>query len=132
MKSSTLLKRILFVDGTSSLAAGIFMIIAASPLATFMNIADPLPMILIGIGFSIFGAFVWRESRRNPPERGMVVFFLNLIYVVACWIILALDAFSLSTAGRWLILITADLVTVYAILQFVGMRQLRRPAAART
>ena len=132
MKSSNLLKRILFVDGTSSLAAGIFMIIAASPFATFMNIASSLPMILIGVGFSIFGALVWRESRRNPPERGMVVFFLNVIYVVACWIILALDAFSLSTAGRWLILITADLVTVYAILQFVGVRQLRRPAAART
>lgn len=51
---------------------------------------------------------------------------LNSLYVILCALILVTDAFGLTTAGRWAILISADIVLTLAILDFIGGRKSAR------
>lgn len=123
----TLLHKILLVDSLSAGAAGIAFVVASGPLANFMGVANPLALVMIGILFVVFAAAVYAVAARESISRraAWIIFALNVIYVVGSGIILLTDAFGLSTEGRWLVLILADLVTVFAIVEFIGLRRLR-------
>ncbi len=123
----TLLQKILLVDSLSSGAAGIAFIVASGPIAAFVGVANPLALVILGILFVVFAAAVYYTASREPINRRAVwlIFELNVVYVVGSAIILLANAFGLSTEGRWLVLILADLVAVYAVIEFVGLRRLR-------
>lgn len=122
-----LLHKILLVDSLSSAAAGIAFIVASGPIAALMGVANPLALIIIGVLFVAFAAAVYYTASREVISRRAAWFILelNIVYIVGSAIILLTDAFGLSTEGRWLVLILADLVTVFAIVEFVGLRRLR-------
>lgn len=123
----TLLHKILLVDSLSSGAAGITFILASGPLAALMGIANPLALVIVGILFVVFAAAVYYTASREVISRraAWLIFELNVAYIIGSAMILLTDAFGLSTEGRWLVLILADLVTVFAIVEFIGLRRLR-------
>lgn len=123
----TLLQKILLVDSLSSGAAGIAFVVASGPIAAFMGVANPLALVIIGALFVVFAAAVYYTATREPINRraAWLVFELNVAYIVGSALILLIDAFGLSTEGRWMVLILADLVTVFAIIEFIGLRRLR-------
>jgi hypothetical protein len=123
----TLLHKILLVDSLSTGAAGIAFIVASSPIAALMGVANPLALVIIGVLFIAFAAAVYYTASREVINRRAAWFIieLNVVYIVGSAIILLTDAFGLSTEGRWLVLILADLVTVFAIVEFVGLRRLK-------
>ena len=123
----TLLHKILLVDSLSSGAAGIAFIIASGPIAAFMGMANPLALVILGLLFVVFAAAVYYTASREVINRraAWLIFELNVAYIVGSVIILLADAFGLSPEGRWLVLILADLVTVFAIVEFIGLRRMR-------
>jgi hypothetical protein len=123
----TLLHKIFLIDSLSSGAAGIAFIIVSGPLSAFLGVANPLALVIIGVLFVVFAAAVYSAASREVINRraAWIIFELNVAYVIGSAIILLTDAFGLSTEGRWLVLILADLVTVFAIVEFIGLRRMR-------
>ncbi len=124
MSSSQFLRRALIADSLISSTFGLLFILASAPVAEFMGIPNPLVAVLLGVAQVIFGVLVGRESRQVlTPTSGYVIGTLNALFVVGCVLILATDAFGLTTAGRWAILVAADIVLTLAVLQFIGARR---------
>ena len=125
MSNSQFLRRALIADSLISSTFGLLFILASAPVAEFMGIPNPLVAVLLGVGQVIFGVLVGRESRQAlTPTSGYVIGTLNALFVVGSVLILATEAFGLTTAGRWAILVAADMVLTLAVLQFIGARRI--------
>jgi len=125
---SDLLRRTLRGNSIFSFISGLIFIVASAPIASFLGIADnSLIVAILGIVILGFAAVVWTIQAKPilDPQAGFAIFVLDVIWVTISLIILMTDAFSLSTEGRWAILIVADIVAVFAVLEFVGLRRLR-------
>ena len=47
-------------------------------------------------------------------------------WIIATIIVLVVDPFNFSTAGKWLLAAIADIVAVFVILQYIGLRRRNR------
>lgn len=124
---SDLLRKALRGNSIFSIISGLAFTFGAAPIASFLGITDAsLVIAIMGVGIVGFAAFLWTITTKPVLNRqiAVIVFIMDAVWVVASLIILVTDAFSLSTGGRWAILIVSDIVTVFAILEFVGLRRL--------
>jgi hypothetical protein len=124
--SASLLRRTFFTNMAATALSGILLVVASDPIARFMGLGSPLPMLLIGVGFLLFAALVYRVASQPAidVQHARAIAILDVAYVVASAIVLAADLFSLTSGGRWAILLVGDLVLVFAVLEFVGLRRL--------
>jgi hypothetical protein len=125
---SDLLRRTLRGNSIFSIISGLLFTFGAAPIASFLGIPDTsLIIAILGIVIVGFAAFLWMMTAKPVVNRqfGVIVFIMDVAWVVASLIILMTNTFSLSTEGRWAILIVADIVAVFAIFEFIGLRRLR-------
>jgi hypothetical protein len=123
---SNLLRRALQADSAVSALSGLILIVAAKPLSVFLGVR--LPAILIGVGISLllYAAGLFRNARReniNQTEAILTV-ILNGAWVAGSAIVIFMGV--LTTIGNWLVAIVADVVLLFAVLQFVGIRKLQQ------
>ena len=124
---SPLLHRSLRANAAFSLFSGAAMLIAANPLAALMGIGDARLLTGAGLNLLAFAALlVWLASRVpiNLP-LAMAVVVADLLWVAGSAALLPMGFFS--GAGNWIVACIADVVLVFAYLQYLGIRRLRRP-----
>ncbi|MBZ0286472.1 MAG: hypothetical protein K8I30_02575 [Anaerolineae bacterium] len=127
--SANLLRNALRANGVFSTVSGIIFIVGAGQVASFVGVDGASNLFLVmGVLILGFAAILIQQSTRPALDTrlGWLVFALDVMWVVISWVILAADAFGLSTEGRWAVLILADIVAVFAVLEFIGLRRLTR------
>lgn len=127
--SSRLLRVSLLSNAVFSGLSGVCFIAAAGPLSSLIGL--PFPAILTGIGVALlaFAAGLAWNARRpvvNRAEAWLAV-LLDLAWVAGSGVVIAVDV--LTTTGNWAVALVADVVLAFAILQFLGLRKLRRTEA---
>jgi hypothetical protein len=117
------LKRVLFANTAFSTLSSIICLVAAPDIADFIGLTNAVPIIVLAVLLLIFAFDVYLIARRTPIQKSKATLALvaDFIWVVASAILLIADPFSFTTQGRWVILIIADVVAVFAILEFVGL-----------
>jgi len=129
--SNGLLRRAIQLDGLlGGIGSGAILTVAANPIASFMGLANSLPILVIGLGLIAWGVALLWVSSRPVIERHYVMTILatNAIWVIGSLIILAADLFALTTGGRWAVLIVADVVIAFMIAEYVGLRREEKTA----
>jgi hypothetical protein len=124
--SNGLLRRALQADGLfGGIASGVLCIVGANPIASFMGLANSLPILVIGVVLIAWGIALLTLSSRPIIDRRfvMAVIAANGVWMLASYIILAADLFGLTTGGRWAVLIVADVVLLFTIAEFIGLRR---------
>jgi hypothetical protein len=124
---SDLLRNILRGNSIFSTATGLLLIVGAAGIAAFLGVPNAATVLLLmGVLILGFAALVfWGSNRENiDPRFGWLIFAMDVAWVVISIIILARDAFALTTEGRWAVLIVADIVAVFALLEYLGLRRL--------
>lgn len=121
-----LLRNTLRGNSVFSVVSGIILIVDAGMLADFMGISSPLPFIVIGIGLLLHAANLFLNTRTRPVKKGLGWFAIigDLAWVAATAVILLTDAFSITGGGKWLLLIIGDVVLLFAIAQYIGIRRM--------
>lgn len=136
-KRQTLLRRALLGNMIfSTLSAGLFFF-GSQSVAEFMGIADVMVfdiingnsfILLLGLGLAIFAIDLLYMATRptiNTTMAGSIV-GADLIWVAASWLLLITAAIPFSDAGNWAVLLVADVVLIFAIVQAVGIRRMTR------
>jgi len=124
--SNSLLRRALQADGVfGGIVSGALFTLGANPIASFMGLPNALPILLIGVGLIAWGVALLTLSSRPVMERRFVtaVIAANAIWIIGSFIILVADLFALTTGGRWAVMIVADVVVLFTIAQFIGLRR---------
>ena len=125
-----LLRLTLTVNALATGASGVLFLAGAPALHGLLGLASPAPLAVVGALFMLFGGYVW-IARREPlnPRLGFSVLMMDVAYVAASVVFLLGFPRALSPLGWWLALGLAEVVTVFAIAEYAGLRRLTRPAA---
>src|SRR5688500_13919408 len=126
-RSANFLRRVLQADALASGLSGALLIMAAKPLAAFIGVGLPLPLIVTGVFLLLYAGALLQQAAQDTLSRRFVtaVIVINIAWVVGSSLILLTDLVPLTTAGNWAVAIVADLVAVFAGLEFYGLRRLR-------
>ncbi len=111
----------------STLSAVIFLV-ASQPIASFLGFLPTQQVFLLGVQLALFAVWLFSLSRQSMPSlrQVWVIIALDMLWVVGSVLVLLLPPATLTSGGKWAIALVADVVGLFAILQFVGLRQLTR------
>lgn len=126
------LKTVLLINAISSAAAGLLLIILATPLTVLFGVADTMLFTGTGIFLLLFASFVGYVATRRQLSAGLVklVTLLDLSWVLGS-IVLVIEYSQLMTlTGSILIIAIAAWVGLMALLQDKGLSIFRQQKAA--
>ena len=135
------LRRVLFVDAATSAAAGLVLAVLPQSLApmlfpdggTMLGLGTAGCLLATGLAFLVFAASVAATAAPVRPRRGPVAAIVgaNIAFVAGCGLLLLFAGGTMTWAGWILVLLTIDLVAVYAWLEarYLRASQVRRDAA---
>jgi hypothetical protein len=127
LQNDSLLRRALLGNTLFSGLSGLIAALAAVPLATFIGLPSPIILIVLGLGLMGYAALLYRMATRQPLSRNAALFAVaaDIAWVAGSILLLLLGWPPFTTAGKWLVAILADIVAVFAVVQFIGLRRLR-------
>lgn len=124
----SLLKTVLYENSAFSFVSGLLMVSMPYTVADFMGVESATAFQILGVLLFIWAADVFFVARQNPLNLTFAWLIIggDLLWVIGSAVVLLLNPFDFSTEGNWATLIIADIVMVFAIAQFVGIRRLGR------
>ena len=122
---SNLLSRVLQANGIFSGLSGVALTFAAAPIAAFLGLNSPVLLVGIGIALILYAPTLFYIAAQTPVNRKLVMtaIILDVAWVIASIDILVTDFVPLTNAGWWAVAIVADIVAVFAIVQFYALRR---------
>jgi hypothetical protein len=124
---AALLRRTLAGNASFSALCGLSFLLAGGTIGAAF--AVPAPTIqMFGAVLLVFAAYLFLVVRKQPIPRGEAWFLLamDVGYVVASLIVLVGSPNLLNSAGRFFFWVVAEIVAVFAILEYIGVRKLFR------
>lgn len=103
--------------------SGLIAILGNQALASLMGIPIPVIFVVLGASLVVYALMLWWLANHVRSTLVWAVIGADLVWVLASAIILLGNPFNLTTAGNWIVLILADIVLVFAIAQFLGLRK---------
>jgi hypothetical protein len=127
-----ILRAALTANALSTAACAVLFVAGSPVLHGPLGLPSAVPLAAVGVVFLGFAAYVWTVARAEPlrPRAGFAIFLLDTAYVGASVVFLLAWPRALSPLGWWLTLGLAEIVTVFAIAEYVGVRRLARRTAA--
>ncbi|HZH96476.1 MAG TPA: hypothetical protein VEY06_11350 [Flavisolibacter sp.] len=124
----TTLKNVMLINALSSGATGLLLVIFSGYTAELFGVTGQLPFVAVGILLLLFAVFVFAHSRRNPLSKAWirVIIAIDILWVIESLVIVFPKMFGFSALGYMLIVAVALWVTVMAVLQAKGLKQLLR------
>lgn len=120
------LRRVLQSNMVFSALCGLLLTVDAAPLSQWLGLPAAWPLVMIGVGLFGFAGLLYQIARQSPLDlrQANIIFWLDVAWVVGNALLLVTGWAPLTTAGWWAVLLVADVVALFAILEFVGMRRL--------
>jgi hypothetical protein len=131
-RSARLLRRLLQFDAVFVAIAGSLTAIFSVPLASFLGLSSPIPLIVLGIALIPYAAQLFIKANRKllDPRLGIMAGSLNIAWVLASLLIVLAGWPPLSDQGKWAVLGMAAVVDLLGCAQLYAARKLRLEAAA--
>jgi hypothetical protein len=123
--SPGLLARVLRADGVFAALSGAILSVGASAVAKLIELETPLALTILGVVLLSYGGMLLYFANKESYNRriGWLAIELNMIWVVGSYVSLLLGLFPVNTAGKWAIAIIAEVVLVFAVLEYVAIRR---------
>jgi hypothetical protein len=114
-------------NGVFSGVSGVVLIAGAKPLASLTGVDAPAILALVGVGLLAYAAFLLWVAVQEPLNRRLVLTatILDTAWVIDSAVILLTGWLPLTTAGKWAIALVAEVVAIFAGLQFYGVWRMR-------
>src|SRR5438132_14347007 len=123
-----LLRRALLANCVFSGLSGIILLFGSNSLSGLFGLHMPTILIGAGILLLVYAVALFLNARRVTvcqTEASLAV-LVNVAWIVGSVGLLFVG--SLSTVGNWTVTIAANIVLLFAVLQFYAIRRLREGA----
>ncbi len=122
------LRNVLRANAIFSTVSGLGFIFFANALAQFIGLTNPLVFVGMGILILPFAIYVYKIATMQTLNTKLVwiIIELDTFWVICSAILLLTSVVPLTTMGKWAIGLSAEIVAVFAVLEYVGLRKLRR------
>ena len=123
------LRRALQSNALFSFITGLAFIVASGSIARFLGPNIPAAIVLaVGVSLLPFGYVVYRIAGQSQivPRHAGIITVMDVSWVIGSYLVLALAWGAFGVAGRWFVVLQAEAVFTFAILQFIGLRRLQK------
>ena len=123
-----LLKKALAGNAVFSIVSGVAILIANRWLVKFLGLPQTVSLAILGVSLIVYAALLWLSARRPKIKitDAWPAVIMDGAWVVGSYLIIFLVPFSVG--GKWVIALVAEVVLAFAILQWLGIRRVRRNA----
>jgi hypothetical protein len=127
-----LLRRALRSNAIFSLLSGLAFVAANRTLGDAFGVPHTT-LAVFGAALLGFSVHLWFVARKDPLTRREALYFLvaDGCYVVASVVVLVGFPQALSPTGRLFFWVVADIVAIFCVLEYAGLRQLASSGSAR-
>lgn len=123
-ENKSVLRRALQANALFSTICAALLVFAARPLGEWMGL-PPAGLRVLGLGFIPFILFLFYMTRQPKinSAHARIILILDVAWVVLTPVLLLSGWLPLTTTGKWIIVLTTDVVAVLAVLEYVGLRR---------
>ena len=121
-----LLRRALLANASFSTISGFVLVFAERWVVRLLGLPETIDLITLGIGLLVFAAVLVLFARKNPIKLldAWIAVILDAAWVIGSYPLLFVVPFS--TSGKWVVGIVAEVVMVVALMQWLGIRRIRK------
>jgi hypothetical protein len=122
----SLLRKTLMGNELFSILSGMTILFAQGWVLRILGLPENIGLAILGIGLLVFAVTLVINARR-PQVRtsdAWIVVLLDLVWVLGSYVLIFVVPFSAE--GKWVVGAVAELVSAFAVLQFVGIRRIQR------
>jgi len=120
-----LLRKALLGNALFSALSGLTLLFAQKSVLRILGLFNRVSLVVLGVGLIIFAATLVVNARRQRVKTSdaWVAVLMDVAWVLTSYVLIFVLPFSME--GKWVIGVVAELVLLFAILQFVGIRRIR-------
>jgi len=120
-----LLRKALLGNALFSALSGLTLLFAQKSVLRIFGLFNRVSLVVLGVGLIIFAATLVVNARRQRVKTSdaWVAVLMDVAWVLASYVLIFVLPFSME--GKWVIGVVAELVLLFAILQFMGIRRIR-------
>jgi len=121
-----LLKKALASNAVFSVVSGVVILSANRWLVKLLGLQEKVSLAILGVSLIVYAAILWFNARR-PKIRitdAWVAVIMDVIWVVGSYALIFVVPFIVG--GKWVVALVAELVLAFAILQWLGIRRVRK------
>jgi hypothetical protein len=121
-----LLRRALLANSSFSTISGLVLVFAQRWVVRHLGLPETINLIALGISLLVFAAILVLFARKKPIKLldAWIAVILDSVWVIGSYPLLFMVPFS--TSGKWVVGIVAEVVMVFALMQWLGIRRIRK------
>lgn len=114
------------VNGVTCTLMGILLAAGSAPIAERIGLDQRWAIAGIGLGLIGFAGLLFRNAsgERYRHVEALAIMIGDFAWVIASGIVILLGI--LNTTGNWAAALVADVVLVFAILEWIGIRRMTK------
>lgn len=122
----SLLRNALTGNAVFSVLSGVIILFTNRSLVAFLGLPPNVNLALLGVSLIVYAVILWLSTRR-PQIRitdAWVAIVMDAVWVLGSSTLIFVVPFSVG--GKWVVGLVAELVLAFAIVQWLGLRKIRK------
>jgi len=121
-----LLRKALIGNALFSTLSGLTILFAQRWVLRILGLSSSVNLLILGVGLIVFAVTLIINARKQQVKKSdaWIAVLMDLAWVVGSCVLILVVPFSMG--GRWVVALVAELVLVFAVLQFVGIRRIQK------
>jgi len=120
------LRRALMGNALFSILSGLIILFAQGWVLRILGLSNKISLLVLGVALIVFAATLVINARRQTVKTSdaWLAVWMDLAWVIGSYVLIFVGPFS--TEGKWVVGLVAELVFVFAVLQFLGIRRIQK------
>jgi hypothetical protein len=125
-QNQVLLRNALLSNALFAILSGMAIAVYNHRLATFLGLPGEVNLIALAIGLAGYAVMLLINARRPNIKLAdaWIAVIMDSIWVLGSYVLLFIVPFSAD--GKWLIVLLAEVVFAFAVLQIFGIRRVTK------
>ena len=125
-----LLRMALLGNAIFSTMSGLTLLAAEKPVVQILGLPGGTQLFSLGVGLLVFALILILFARKAPikPSNAWIVVILDVAWIIGSYLLLFVA--PLSTSGKWVVGVVAEVVLIFALVQWLGIRRIQKGNAA--
>ena len=121
-----LLKKALTGNAVFSVVSGLAILFANRWLVKFLGLPNKVSLAILGVRLIVYAAILWLNARRPMIKMtdAWIAVIMDAVWVIGSYVLIFVVPFSVG--GKWVVALVAELVLAFAIVQWLGIRKIRK------
>jgi hypothetical protein len=124
--SQLLLRRALYGNALFSVLSSIVILVANRRLVDLLGLQNIADLKALGIGLLMYAGWLFWNAKRQTIGimEAWIAVTLDMLWVVGSYALLF--AVTFSGRGKWIVVLVAEMVLLFGVMQWLGLRRVGR------